>query len=158
LGHRRIAFIAGPPGNEDAHWRERGYREALAAHGLTADPALHVAGDFSEQSGDAAIRELLARGAAFSAVFAADDEMAIGAMNALRAAGKHIPRDIAVVGFDDIAGARYIQPPLTTVRAPIERVGRESARLLIAAIRGAAPPAETLLLPVELVIRGSSGA
>ena len=95
---------------------------ALAAHGLTADPALHGAGDFSEQSGDAAIRELLARGTAFSAVFAADDEMAIAAMNALRAAGKHIPRDVAVVGFDDIAGARYVQPPLTTVRA--DRAGR----------------------------------
>ena len=79
-------------------------------------------------------------------------------MNPLRAAGKPIPQDVAVVGFDNTAGARYVQPPLTTVRAPIEQVRREAARLLIAAIRGAAPPAETLLLPVELVIRGSSGA
>jgi DNA-binding LacI/PurR family transcriptional regulator len=157
LGHRRIAFITGPQENEDTHWRARGYYEALAAHGLQADPALVVAGGFSEASGAEATRELLARGVVFSALFASDDEMAIGAMATLAAAGRRVPQDVAVVGFDDIVTARYVQPALTTVRAPTEQVGREAVRLLIAAIRGEPPPA-TVLLPVELVIRQSCGS
>ncbi len=157
LGHRRIAFINGPRANEDSDWRARGYYEALAAHGLTHDPALAVEGGFSEETGAAGARELLARGAEFTALFAADDEMAIGAIAVLNAAGLRVPQDVAVVGFDDIVTARYIQPPLTTVRAPTEQVGREAVRLLLSAIAGAPPPAQTLLLPVELVIRQSCG-
>jgi len=157
LGHRRIAFINGPRGNEDSDWRACGYYEALAAHGLTHDPALAVEGGFSEETGAAGARELLARGAEFTALFAADDEMAIGAIAVLNAAGLRVPQDVAVVGFDDIVTARYIQPPLTTVRAPTEQVGREAVRLLLSAIAGAPPPAQTLLLPVELVIRQSCG-
>jgi DNA-binding LacI/PurR family transcriptional regulator len=157
LGHQRIAVIHGPRGNEDSDWRARGYHEALAAHDLPPDPALEVEGGFSEDSGATGARELLARGAPFTALFAADDEMAIGAIGVLSAAGLRVPHDIAVVGFDDIVTARYIQPPLTTVRAPTEQVGREAVRLLLAAIAGA-PPAQTVLLPVELVIRQSCGS
>jgi DNA-binding LacI/PurR family transcriptional regulator len=157
LGHRRIAFINGPRGNEDSDWRARGYYEALAAHGLAPDPALEVEGGFSEETGAAGARELLARGAEFTALFAADDEMAIAAIGVLNAAGLRVPQDVAVVGFDDIVTARYIQPPLTTVRAPTEQVGREAVLLLLAAIAGAPPPAQTVLLPVELVIRQSCG-
>jgi DNA-binding LacI/PurR family transcriptional regulator len=163
LGHRRIAVINGPRSNEDSYWRERGYLEALAAHGLRADPALMIEGGFSAASGAAAARELLARNrdratgtVSFSALFGADDETAIGAMGELDAAGLRVPQDVAVVGFDDIVTARYVQPPLTTVRAPTERVGREAVGLLLAAIRGEPPPAP-LLLPVELVIRKSCG-
>jgi DNA-binding LacI/PurR family transcriptional regulator len=157
LGHRRIAHIHGPHQNEDSHWRARGYYEALAAHGVPADPALLAEGGFSEETGAQAARELLARGAPFSALFAADDEMAIGAIGVLNSAGLRVPQDVAVVGFDDIVTARYIQPPLTTVRAPTEQVGREAVRLLLAAIAGEPAPAQPTLLPVELLIRESCG-
>ena len=122
------------------------------------DPVLEVEGGFSEETGATGAHELLARGAQFTALFAADDEMAIGAISVLNAAGMRVPQDVAVVGFDDIATARYIQPPLTTVRAPTEQVGREAVRLLLAAISGAQPPTQTVLLPVELVIRQSCGS
>jgi DNA-binding LacI/PurR family transcriptional regulator len=158
LGHRRIAHIHGPRQNEDSLWRARGYYEALAAHGLAPDPALIAHGSFSEETGASAASELLARGTPFTALFAADDETAIGAMAALSAAGLRVPQDVAVVGFDDIATARYVQPPLTTVRAPTEQVGREAVRLLLAAIAGEPAPAQPVLLPVELVIRQSCGA
>jgi LacI family transcriptional regulator len=157
LGHRRIACINGPHQNEDSLWRARGYYEALAAHGIEHDPALIVEGAFSEPSGAAGAHELLARGVDFSALFAADDETAIGAMAVLKAASLRVPEDVAVVGFDDIVTASYVQPPLTTVRAPTEQVGREAVRLLVAAIRGEPPP-QPLLLPVELVIRQSCGS
>jgi DNA-binding LacI/PurR family transcriptional regulator len=157
LGHRRIAHLHGPHQNEDSHWRARGYYEALAAHGIAADPALISVGGFSEETGAQATRELLGRGVAFSALFAADDEMAIGAINVLSEAGLRVPHDVAVVGFDDIVTARYIQPPLTTVRAPTEQVGREAVRLLLSAIAGEPAPAQPVLLPVELVIRQSCG-
>jgi DNA-binding LacI/PurR family transcriptional regulator len=171
LGHRRIALITGPRDNQDGQERERGYHEGLVEHGLVADPALVVAGSFSEESGSAAARALLARfpgmhkpqgkgraPPAFTAIVAGDDETAIGAIAALRAAGLRVPEDVAVVGFDDIVPARYVQPALTTVRAPTEQVGREAVRLLLGAIAGAPAPAEPLRLPVELVVRASCGS
>jgi DNA-binding LacI/PurR family transcriptional regulator len=155
-GRRRIAFLAGPGGNEDSYWRERGYREALAAHGLPFDPALEAAGGFNDRQAFESVGDLLKSNVAMDAIFAGDDESAMGALEALRAAGRRVPEQMAVVGFDDVPSSRHLTPPLTTVRAPIEQAGREAARQLISLIRtGHAEP--KLLLPTELVIRQSCG-
>ena len=155
-GRRRIVFLRGPAGHEDSAWRERGYREALAAHGLPVDERLITVGDFDEVTACASLQRLLQAGIDFDAVFAGDDDSAIGVFRALKAAGRSIPQDVAVVGFDDVQLASYITPTLTTVRAPIEEVGREAVRQLKRLIDG--QPVEPLtLLPTELVIRESCG-
>lgn len=153
---RRIVFLSGPQGNEDSYWRETGYRQALAAQGIPDDPQLVVPGDFDRHVAQGSIQRLLAAGPAFDAVFAGDDEAAVGVLAALHEAGRRVPADVAVVGFDDQRLSAYLTPPLTTVRAPTEEVGREAARQLIHLIQaGAATP--LTLLPTELVIRHSCG-
>lgn len=153
---RRIAFLAGPPDNEDSYWRELGYREALAAHGIPFEPALVRVGGFNEKISEATVEQWLKEGADFEAIFAADDESAIGAMAALERAGKRIPQEVAVAGFDDIILSRYLTPALTTVQAPIERAGWVAVEQLIRVIETG--QAESLvLLPTALVIRGSCG-
>ena len=153
---QRIVFLCGPDGNEDSEWRERGYREALEANGIPFDPALVATGGFNEEEARFALQELLVNNVEFDAVFAGDDDSAAGAISALSQAGKHIPLDCAVVGFDDLPIARYLRPTLTTVRAPIEQVGRESVRQLLTLIRG--EQAEALvMMRTELVIRESCG-
>ncbi len=155
-GCTRIAFLRGPEGNEDSYLRERGYREALRAHGIPFIPELAAVGGFDEQESQVAVDRWLSDGVEMDAIFAADDESAIGAIIALKRAGLRVPEDIAVVGFDDIPMARYVTPPLTTVRAPIERAGYEAARQLIGLIEhGKAEP--IIQLPTELVIRSSCG-
>jgi LacI family transcriptional regulator len=155
-GRRRIVYLRGPEGHEDSVWRERGYREALEAHKLPSDENLIASGGFDDEEAFAAIQQLLSDGLAFDAVFAGDDDAAIGAMRALKLAGRLIPQDVAVVGFDDVPFVRYLSPALTTVRAPIEQVGREAVRQLARLING--EPAEALtLLRTELVIRESCG-
>lgn len=155
-GCRRIAFLAGPKDNEDSHWREIGYRDSLAAHTIAFDPALVAEGGFDEEEAKAPVRGWLKAGLPFDAIFASDDESAIGVINALRDGGKRVPDDVAVVGFDDMPLSRHVTPPLTTVRAPTERVGYEAASLLVKLIRtGEAEP--LILLPTELVIRHSCG-
>jgi DNA-binding LacI/PurR family transcriptional regulator len=155
-GYRRIAFLSGPPGNEDSYWRERGYRESLAAHGLPFDPALVATGGFDDEEAQAAVEQWLAEGVAIDAIFAGDDDAAVGVLNALARAGKRVPEEIAVGGFDDVPLSRYLNPPLTTVRMPIEMVGREAVRQLLHIIRHD-PADPTVLLPTELVIRRSCG-
>lgn|SRR5574341_81329 len=155
-GHRQIAFLCGPEGNEDSRWREKGYRESLQAHGIPVDPALIRVGEFDDQAAYAAVQKMLAEGIRIDAIFAGDDESAMGAILALREAGWRVPQDVAVVGFDDIPAARHLTPPLTTVRAPIERTGLEAINQLINLIeQGSAEP--LILLPTELVIRQSCG-
>ncbi len=155
-GRRRIVFLRGPGGHEDSVWRERGYREALDAHQVEFDPALIGFGGFDDEDAFAAIQGLLSEGVEFDAVFAGDDDAAIGVIRALKLAGRLVPRDVAVVGFDDVPFARYLSPALTTVRAPIEAVGRASVRQLVRQLNG--EPAEALtLMPTELVIRESCG-
>lgn len=154
--YRRIAFLAGLEGHEDSYWREIGYRESLTSHGVPFDPKLVSAGGFDREISRAAVESWLEEGFEFEAVFAADDESAIGVLAALNNAGKRVPQDVAVVGFDDIVLSRYLTPPLTTVRAPTEQVGREAIKQLVRLIRGG--QAEPLvLLPTELVIRQSCG-
>lgn len=155
-GRRRIVFLRGPESHEDSAWRERGYCEALEAHGLQPDPALIAQGGFHRDMAQAAIQDLLARGADFDAVFSGDDEAALGVLTALQAAGVAVPREVSVVGFDDVPFAPFLTPPLTTIRAPIEQVGREAVRQLVKSIRGGQADLLTLL-PTEMVIRKSCG-
>jgi LacI family transcriptional regulator len=158
LGHRRIAIIKGIEGNADAAERLRGYRAALASAGL-ASAAIEVAGDFGEESGFRAAGELLRREARPTAIFAANDAMAIGARSALREAGLRVPDDVALAGFDDIPLARYLDPPLSSVHVDISALGERATLRLLAAVRDKdrhEPRAETL--PTTLVLRRSCGA
>jgi len=155
-GCRRIAFLAGPPENEDAQWRLAGYQERLAAHGIPFDPALVRVANFRQNQAEEAVVAWLAQGVDFDAIFAADDDMALGAYHALSLAGLRVPEDVAVIGFDDVPFAPLLSPALTTVRAPIEDVGRMAAEKLVAQIQGQEVDLLTLL-PTELVIRRSCG-
>jgi DNA-binding LacI/PurR family transcriptional regulator len=153
---RRIVFLQGPKGHEDSVWRERGYREALEMHKIKFDSRLIASGGFDDEEAFAAIQQMLSNGINFDAVFAGDDDAAIGAIRALRMAERIVPEDVSVVGFDDIPFARYLSPALTTVRAPIEEVGREAVRQLARLMNGEQAEALTLM-PTELVIRESCG-
>jgi DNA-binding LacI/PurR family transcriptional regulator len=153
---RRIAFLRGPAGHEDSKWRERGYRESLEAHGIPFDEALIAVGGFDEAKADSAVAQWLSDGLQFDAIFAGDDDAALGVFTALQRAERHIPNDVAVVGFDDVPLARFMSPPLTTVRAPTEQTGKDAVKQLVRLIRS--EPAESIiLLPTELVIRNSCG-
>ncbi|MFO1272744.1 MAG: LacI family DNA-binding transcriptional regulator [Rubrivivax sp.] len=156
LGHRRIAFIGGDPEHPDAVERQRGYQAALEAAGLRADPAIAVNGDFTEGSGLAAVERLLAGRSRFTAIVAANDQMAFGAALALHRHGLRIPQDVSLVGFDDLAGATYMLPPLTTVHHPIAEIGEAAARALLALLAGETPVA-TVPAP-RLVQRESTRA
>jgi LacI family transcriptional regulator len=155
-GYRKIGYLAGPEDNEDARWRELGYRAALADHGLPFNPDWVVRGDFDEACAHSAVTDWLARGMDVEAIFAADDDSAYGAVSAFHEAGLRIPQDIAIVGFDDSPTSRLLMPPLTTVRAPIEESGYRAAQLLAEQIRTGQTETE-LLLPTQLVIRRSCG-
>ena len=153
---RRIVMLGGPDDNEDAYWRELGYREALAAHNFAVDPRLIGAGDFEREVARATVEKMLSDGVSFDAIFTGDDESAVGALMALETRGVRVPEEVSVVGFDDQRLAAILHPPLTTVRAPTEQVGQAAARQLIKLIRsGAADP--LTLLPTELVFRHSCG-
>ncbi|MCX5378229.1 LacI family DNA-binding transcriptional regulator [Streptomyces sp. NBC_00091] len=155
-GRREIAAIAGPPQEYGARRRLEGYRQALAAAGHPADERLVAVGDLTEDGGRRAMRELLERRPALDAVFAASDLLAAGALRELRAAGRRVPQDVAVVGFGDSEPARYLDPPLTSVRAPAEELGRTMARLLLARISGGGTEEAEIVLPTELIVRGST--
>jgi LacI family transcriptional regulator len=131
LGHRRIAHLRGPQANADAAERQRGYREALAARDVAVEPDLELPGDFREESGFAAGERLARLTPRPTAVFAANDAMAIGCLAALRAASLAVPRDLSLVGFDDVPMARYLTPALTTVKVPIAEVGSRAMERLL---------------------------
>ncbi|MER5708680.1 LacI family DNA-binding transcriptional regulator [Streptomyces sp. NPDC053253] len=157
-GRRGIATITGPLDMYVARCRLDGYREGLADAGLAPDEELVANGDFTEEGGRRAMRELLDRRPDLDAVFAASDVMAAGARAVLRAAGRRVPEDVALVGVDDSAVARHMDPPLTSVRQPIEEMGRTMARLLLQEIAAPSEPDEQprRMLPTELVVRASS--
>jgi LacI family transcriptional regulator len=155
-GYRRIAFLRGPQEQEDAYWREMGYLEALESHGIPFDPTLVSAGEFNREVACQSIQNMLAAGIEFDAVFPSDDESAVGVLAALNSMGKRVPEDIAVVGFDDERMSPYLNPPLTTVRAPTEEVGRVAAQQLVSLIQTGQAD-ELTLLPTEIVIRRSCG-
>lgn len=155
-GRRRIVYLQGAEGHEDSAWRERGYRESLEAHSIPFDPNLIGTGGFESQEAFATIQEMILDGVEFDAVFAGDDDAAMGVYRALKMANRLIPNDVSVVGFDDIPFAQYMSPPLTTVHAPIEEVGREAIRQLKCLMDGRQAQA-LILMRTELVIRESCG-
>ncbi len=162
MGHQRIAFLSGPRRNADAQARLRGYRTAMRAAGLRVEEALVARGEFTEESGWRATRALLSEpGVRPTALFAANDASAIGACAALRELGVSVPDEMSVVGFDDTPIARYVTPPLTTVRVAIDMLGRRAATLLLRALDGQPrPPSEGArreIVPAELVVRQSCG-
>ena len=159
LGHKRIATITGPLSMAGGEDRLQGYRLALESYHLPVQEELIAEGDFTEHSGTAAMHRLLP--AAPTAVFAASDSMAIGALKALREANLRVPEDVALVGFDDIPAVTAIEPPLTTVRQPIERLGATAADLLLNLLENrpeGQAAVQRIVLPAELVVRGSCGA
>ena len=155
-GRRRIATITGSPDMSVSQDRLTGYGRALEAAGVGLDPALVENGDFSHEGGAEAMRTLLGRRPALDAVFAASDLMAAGALLALREAGREVPDDVAVVGYEDSPLAATTLPPLSSVRQPTEEMGREMARLLIGAIGAPQRVPRRVVLATELVIRESS--
>ena len=153
IGHRRIAFIKGPEQNADACERLRGYRDAIGAAAL-----LELDGDFSEEAGYRAAVDLLQLEHRPSAIFAANDAMAIGALSALREARVAVPHEIALCGFDDIPIARYVTPPLTTVNVAIAELGRRAFEVLERRLQDGGEDNQREILPTTLVIRESCGA
>jgi LacI family transcriptional regulator len=159
LGHRRIAFISGPDSFRSSHERGAGFRDGLAEHGLTLDEAYVRQGAYTFESGAEAATSLLAMPEPPTAIFAGNDEMAIGVMKAARDAGLDVPRDLSIVGFDDLPMASRVWPNLTTVRLPIRDMGRMAAEKLTARSRGLDPA--TLVQPEvdpSLVVRDSTAA
>jgi DNA-binding LacI/PurR family transcriptional regulator len=154
LGHRRIAHISGPLLEDCALDRRAGYETALQSAGLPPGPAWE--GDWSATSGFEAVQAWLQGGATFTALFAQNDRMAIGAIRALRQAGKRVPQDVSVIGFDDIPLASYFDPPLTTIRQDTFEMGRAAARLLLQAVEQPKALPQQLRLPPTLVVRAST--
>jgi len=151
LGRARIATVAGPLDTAGGQGRLEGYRDVI---GDGFDPSLVEEGDYSQPSGERAMDLLLERHPDLDAVFVASDTMALGALVALRRAGRQVPEDVAVGGFDDSSAALAARPALTTIRQPFQRISREMVRLLLASIDGAEPAA--VILPTELVRRESA--
>ena len=159
LGHRRIAIIRGSEQNFDSAERLRGYRAAVQRLELDQDPELELPGDFSEAAGHAAAKFIVDQALHPTAVFAANDCMALGAISAFRAAGLDVPKDLAVAGFDDIPMARYVNPSLTSVHVDFSELGQRATDRLLGALREPAahtPRRETIA--TTLVVRRSCGA
>lgn len=155
LGHRRIAFIAGPERNADAQERLVGYREAIRR--VTSSVAMELAGDFTEGGGYDATRKLMELRTRPTAIFAANDATAIGALVALREMSLAVPGEMAVIGFDDIPIARYVAPPLTTIGFEIASLGRRALELLLSILADGEPAKRSEMIPARLVIRESCG-
>ncbi|MFE9028210.1 LacI family DNA-binding transcriptional regulator [Streptomyces iakyrus] len=155
-GRRAIATIAGPLDMYVAQCRLRGYQDALALAGLTYEESLVAEGDFTEESGSRAMAELLARHPEIDGVLAASDTTAVGALHALRAAGRRVPEDVAVIGFDDFPLAQRTEPRLTTVRQPLEDMGRAMIRLLLEDMEEPSVAYRHVILRTELQVRDSA--
>ncbi len=159
LGHRRIATITGPPNNRDAQQRLEGYRAGLREAGVPQPRSFEVRGDFTEPSGYQGARAVLKLTPRPTALFVANDVMAVGALGALREAGVRVPNDVAVAGFDDIALARHLTPPLTTVHVDAYQLGERALQRLLRHDRGEPAPGHSHeMLPTWLVVRASCGA
>jgi LacI family transcriptional regulator len=158
LGHRRIGFIGGPPRLLCSRARLDGYRAALDVAGVTVDHALTVPGDFYHESGFTGAERLLGLDDPPTAIFAASDQMALGAIEALRRRGLRVPEDMSIVGFDDLPEVRWCAPPLTTVRQPLSDMGKLAARMLLDLARQVEPTSPRVELATELVVRASTAA
>lgn len=161
LGHSRIAFITGSSYTGQSQERQRGYQDALKQAGIRPVKSLVVQGDFTQSGGFEAAQQLLAQPKRPTAIFAANDAMAIGAMDALKERGLQIPGDVSVVGFDDSPASNHVYPRLTTVRQPLSDIGEQAVRLILQRIRGSSPAEggddAPIELPSTLVIRDSCG-
>jgi LacI family transcriptional regulator len=163
MGHRQIAFIGGPllPGPRPVNQvytierRAEGYRLALVNAGLSVSYDLCESANLSTDQGYEACKRLLARGKPFTAIFCANDEMAIGAMKAIREAGLRVPDDISLVGFDDLEHVKHLDPALTTVQVNKEMLGAVALKRLLALMSSPDPVSVTSTLEVELVVRAS---
>lgn len=158
LGHRRIGFIVGEPRHGASQARRQGYLEAMASRGLPVKETWIRQGDFTYQSGVEQTRALLALPERPTAIFASNDDMALGCVTAIAEAGLSIPGDVSVAGFDDSSSSRFSRPPLTTVRQPVAEMSSLAARLLIAQAKSGEPPEgpTDAILPFELIHRGST--
>jgi LacI family transcriptional regulator len=155
---RHILLMRGRAHQEDSYWRETGFKAALEANGIPFDPKLAIAGEFEREVAYQSLTKFLANKdhAEFDAVFAGNDDAAIGVIKALQDNGLRIPEDISVVGFDDLRLSGYLTPPLTTVRAPTEEVGRIATDQLFSLI-DEQPLSGMTVLPTEIIIRQSCG-
>lgn len=154
MGHRRIAHVAGPASNRHARERREGYARAMTEAGIGIEPGWIVEGDFQEAGGREAMRTLLER-SSVTAAFVANDQMALGALSALWERGLRCPEDVSLIGFDDQLIASFTTPPLTTVRQPLEELGRIVAARLLHDIRGEQEAGRPDLPPLALVMRAS---
>ena len=154
-GHRRIATITGPLNMAAGQDRLAGYKAALAAHHIPLDEDLVVEGDFTEGGGMAAMARLLNVSPRPTAVFVASDTMALGALRAIRQAGLDVPHDVAMVGFDDLPQATFMDPPLTTVRQPIQQMGETAVHVLADLLGSPQPQPQRVVFMPELVIRST---
>ena len=157
LGRRRVAMVTGPIDQDVSKHRLRGYRLALEEAGLPYDEELVRTGTFESPSGRAAVESLLAAGTPFDALFASNDQMALGALRALHGAGVRVPDDVALAGFDDEAAGRFTIPALTTVHQPLYEMGSAAARTVVAAAEGQGIERH-IEIPTRLVVRESCGA
>ena len=157
-GKRRILFLRGPIDQEDSVRRETGYKSALQANGIPVDENLILNGDFERGIAYMVMNEFLDndKQVAFDAVFTGDDDAAIGVLRSLHEHGIRIPEDVAVIGFDDLGFASFLNPPLTTVRAPTERVGQIATERLFGLLEDH-PSDEVTILPTEIIFRSSCG-
>ena len=158
LGHHRIGFISGNEGLASARDRSRAFRDMQAQLGLDRDSDLVATGDFMQQGGFEAAKTLLGLADPPTAIFAANDISAVGALAAIREAHLGVPKDISLVGFDDVSVADHVYPKLTTVRQPVPQMARAAVNTLLAMISGLEAPASKIVLPAELVIRESTAA
>jgi len=154
LGHQDVAEITGPPNMVDALMRHRAWEQTLCEHGI--EPGQSVAGGFNAKNGYEAMKKLLADGHRFTALFAGNDRMALGALLALHEQGLHVPDDVSVVGFDDIEEAAYCIPPLTTVRQDLPKLGALITECLISQINNPDADHDQLVLAPELIARNST--
>ena len=157
-GKRRIMYLRGPVNQEDSLRRETGYKSALEANGIPFDEDLVLNGDFERDIAYQVLHDFLGNGkrVAFDAIFAGDDDAAIGVLKALHEHNCKVPDDIAVIGFDDLGFASFLNPPLTTVRAPTESVGRIATERLFGLLENQ-PSDEVMILPTEIIFRRSCG-
>jgi len=154
LGHRRIGFIGGRPDLESARLREAGFRQAMAAAGLSVDQALVRVGGYRTETAEGPARELLSQPNRPTAVFAANDLSAIATMTAARSLGLTVPDDLSVIGFDNVPESAMASPPLTTIKQPLQQMGAEALRLLVDLIAGVDRDIH-VRLPTELVVRAT---
>lgn len=156
-GHRSIVHLSGQPDFGDTVARLSGIEAALREHGMTMDDIRVVNGIFHQDFGYSATMALLEEGHEFTAIFAGDDDMAAGVLLALRHAGKRVPDDVSVIGFDDAFHARHLWPPLTTIRQPVDEIGETAADLLLTLLSEPAGAMQQTIVGTRLVVRDSVG-